>query len=38
MFEVGAAVPSIFRNVLIQNGNEALILIEWTIDMAITKM
>lgn len=38
MFEVEVAVPSVFRNVLIQNGNEALFLIERTIDMVITKM
>lgn len=33
-----AAVPSVFRNVLVQNGNEALFLIDWSIDMAITKL
>lgn len=36
--EMEAAVPSVFRNVLIPNGNEALFLIDWSIDMAITKV
>lgn len=33
-----AAVPSVFRNVLIPNGNEALFLIDCSIDMAIPKL